>query len=292
VRLLSWMFITCCLAMPAYAQKESLLIGPGDQVHVTVFDTPELDETARVTDSGELPLVLGGTIKLASLTPAAASRAIETDLVRHRIMNTPHVLVTVVSYGTQNVTITGQVVRPGTYPIDTPRPLVDALSLAGGFTELADRHVIVQRRTTGEKVRYLVANNPSDAPYQGEVVYPGDIITVPKTGIVYVLGDVGRPGGYPMNNNDSGLTVLQAVAAAGGTQTSAVPSHARIIRHTDDGGYTEDRLELSDMQKGKKRDFTLEPNDIIYVPFSYFRNAALGLTGIAASASSAIIYAK
>jgi polysaccharide biosynthesis/export protein len=109
---------------------------------------------------------------------------------------------------------------------------------------------------------------------------------------VYVLGDVGRPGGYPMTNNDGTLTVLQAIAAAGGTASSAVPSHTRLIRRTSVGGYQSDPVPFSAMQKGKKPDIQLQSGDIVYVPFSYLRNAALGLTGIAAAATSAVIYTK
>ncbi len=71
---------TFFLTSTLFAQQESLVIGPGDVVHVQVFDTPDLNENARVTDSGELPLVLGGKIKPASLTPGEAARSIEAAL--------------------------------------------------------------------------------------------------------------------------------------------------------------------------------------------------------------------
>ena len=73
MRMLKGIVLAFCLTSTLLAQQESLVIGPGDVVHVQVFDTPELDENARVTDSGELPLVLGGKIKLASLTPSRSS---------------------------------------------------------------------------------------------------------------------------------------------------------------------------------------------------------------------------
>ena len=64
MRLLKGMILACCLSAPLLAQNESLLIGPGDEVNVEVFDTPDLDQNARVTDSGDLPLMLGGTVRL------------------------------------------------------------------------------------------------------------------------------------------------------------------------------------------------------------------------------------
>jgi polysaccharide export outer membrane protein len=275
-----------------FAQEESLVIGPGDEVHVQVFDTPDLDESARVTDAGDLPLVLGGKIKLASLTPIEAARVIEATLIRSHVMYSPRVMVTVTQYATQNVTVFGQVMKPGAYPIDTPRSVVDVLGLAGGLSELADRHVTIERHTNHRQISYYVSNRSDDLLDQKILVNPGDKVVVPKAGIVYVLGDVGRPGGYPMTNNDGTLTVLQAVAAAGGTTSSAVPNHSRLIRRTSVGGYQSDPVPFSAMQKGKKPDIPLQAGDIVYVPFSYLRNAALGITSIAASAAGAAIYTK
>ena len=98
------------------------------------------------------------------------------------------------------------------------------LALAGGLTDLADRHVTIERHTSHRQISYYVSNQPDDLLDQTVMVNPGDKFIVPKAGIVYVLGDVARPGGYPMTNNDGTLTVLQAVAAAGGTASSAVPN--------------------------------------------------------------------
>ena len=290
MRLLKGAFLACCVAAPVWAQQESLVIGPGDEVHVQVFDTPELDENARVTDAGDLPMVLGGKIKLASLTPNQAARTIEAALIQGRVMYSPRVMVTVTQYATENVTVFGQVARPGAYPIETPRPVVDVLGLAGGLTDLADRHVTIERHTSHRQISYYVSNRPEDLLDQKVLVNPGDKVLVAKAGIVYVLGDVARPGGYPMTNNDASLTVLQAVAAAGGTATSAVPSHTRLIRRTAVGGYQSDPVPFSAMQKGKRPDIPLQAGDIVYVPFSYMRNAVLGVTSIAASATGAIIY--
>jgi polysaccharide biosynthesis/export protein len=292
MKMLKGFVLTLLLTSTLFAQQESLVIGPGDEVHVQVFDTPDLNEDARVTDSGELPLVLGGKIKLASLTPVEAARSIEAALISSHVMYYPRVMVTVTQYATQNVTVFGQVVKPGTYPIDTPRSVVDVLGLAGGLTDLADRRVTIERHTSHRQITYYVSNSSDDLLDQKVMVNPGDKVVVPKAGIVYVLGDVGRPGGYPMTNNDGTLTVLQAISAAGGTQGSAVPSHTRLIRRTAAGGYQSDPVPFSAMQKGKKPDIPLQAGDIVYVPFSYLRNAALGLTGIAAAATSAVIYTK
>jgi polysaccharide biosynthesis/export protein len=292
MRMFRGILLACCLTSTLLAQKESLLIGPGDEVEIEVFDTPDLDQNSRVTDSGELSLMLGGKVRLASLTPSEAARTIEEALIKAHVMYYPRVLVTVTQYATQSVTVFGQVARPGNYSIDTPRSVVDVLGLAGGLTDLADRHVTIERHTSHRQIPYYVSNRASDFLDQTVLVNPGDKILVPKAGIVYVLGDVTRPGGYPMTNNDGTLSVLQVVAAAGGTATSAVPNSSKLIRRTAVGGYQSDPVPLSAMQKGKKPDMPLQAGDIVYVPFSYMRNAALGITNIAAAATGAVLYTK
>ena len=292
MRLLKGLLLAGCLTTTLLAQKESMLIGPGDEVNVEVFDTPDLDQNGRVTDAGEFPLMLGGKVRLASLTPIEAARTIEAALISSHVMYYPKVLVTVTQYATQNVTVFGQVNKPGSYSIDTPRSVVDVLGLAGGLTDLADRHVTIERHTSHRQISYYVSNRPGDLQDQTAMVNPGDKLIVPKAGIVYVLGDVGRPGGYPMTNNDGTLTVLQAVATAGGTASSAAPNSSRLIRRTAAGGYQSDPIPFSAMQKGKKPDMPLQAGDIVYVPFSYLRNAALGVTSIAAAATGAALYVK
>jgi polysaccharide export outer membrane protein len=288
------LFVVACFLIPvmSVAQKESLLIGPGDQVHVQVFDTPELDSSSRVDDKGDLPLMMGGTAHVAGLTPAQAANVVEQGLVRRKLMNTPQVLVTVEHYATANVTVFGQVLHPASYEISTARSLTDVLSLAGGFTDLADRHVTIEHHDGSPSETVFVSNDPALDAGEKALVLPGDRVTVPKEGLIYVLGDVNRAGGFPMNNNESGMTVLQAVATAGGTSHTAVPSEARLIRRVNGDNYQNIPLQLSAMQKGKVADMPMQPNDIIYVPFSYMKNAALGLTGIMASATSAAIYVK
>jgi polysaccharide export outer membrane protein len=290
VRMLKGMILACCLTTTVLAQKESILLGPGDEVEVQVFDTPDLNQTARVSDAGEFPLVLGGTVKLASLTPSEAARTIEAALIQSKVMYYPKVLVTVTQFATQSVTVFGQVNKPGAYEIQTPRSVVDVLGLAGGLTDTADRHVTIERHTSHRQISYYVANRSDDLLDQKVMVNPGDKLIVPKAGFVFVLGDVARPGGYAMTNNDGTLTVLQAVAMAGGTASTAAPNSSRLIRRTAVGGYQSDPLHFSAMQKGKKPDIPLQAGDIVYVPFSYLRNAALGITSIAASATGAALY--
>ncbi len=192
-------------------------------------------------------------------------------------------------YAAESVSLIGQFQKPGPVNLTTPRSLLDVIAMGGGLTDVADRNIVIQRRS-GEKLKAFVPNKADAALEQSSVmIYPGDTVIVPKAGIVYVLGDVARPGGYVMNN-DSQLTVLQALAMASGTNRTARENKARLVRRQNDS-LTEQRLELTAMQKGKIPDMPLQPNDIIWVPFSWAKSIAEGASGIAASTSSAAIYA-
>jgi polysaccharide export outer membrane protein len=282
--------ILFCCTVCCFAQTESLTIGPGDVLHLKVLEAPELEQSARVSDAGTLTLMLGGKVQVAGRTPAEAALAIEQALIEGHYVLTPHVSVTTEQTATQNVTILGQVRSPGSYPIGTPRPILDVLALAGGLNELAQRKVTIQRHSTKERVEFVLSNSANAALDANVPVFPGDTVIVPKADVVYVLGDVNRPGGIAMVTNDSKLSALQVISLAGGTPPNAVPSHARLIRKQADGGYVEIPLQISAMQKGKEPDKPLQADDIVYVPFSYTRNMAVGAGSLVGATSSAAIY--
>jgi len=290
-RLTCFSLLVAMVLCPYLFAQESLLIGPGDQLHVQVLDTPELEQHPRVTDSGEIPLVGVGTLKVAGLTPAAAAQKIQDFLISSHFMNHPAVTVTIDQYATQSISVLGQVKLPGVFPITAPRSILDAIALAGGLTDVADRHVTIQRRDRSIKpVTYDLSNDADKAMSDQVQVYPGDIVLVPHAAIAYVLGDVNRPSGIVMQNNHSQLTALEAVSLAGGTHSSAVPSHAKLIRRLPDGGYREISMNFSLIQKGKRPDVVLQPDDVIYIPFSYLRNIGSNASGILAATASASIY--
>jgi polysaccharide biosynthesis/export protein len=272
--------------------QETLLIGPGDTLHVQILDTPEMEQHPRVTDAGEIPVIGIGNVKVAGLTPGEAATKIRERLISMHYMNHPDVSVTVDQYATQTVSVLGQVKTPGAYAITTPRSILSIVALAGGLTDSADYRITIQRRDTSQPpVSYTVSNDARAAIKDEILVYPGDTVVVPKAGLAYVLGDVRKPGGFVMQNNHSQLTALEAVALAGGTAPSAVPSHARLIRRSPEGGYQDIDVNFSAMQKGQKPDLVLEADDVLYIPFSYIKNIASNASGIVASTSSAALYA-
>jgi polysaccharide export outer membrane protein len=290
MKLLKAFLISIATAVACFAQAESLLIGPGDDLKVVVFDTPEMNQEVRVTDAGEIPLLFIGNVKVATLTPGQAARAIEDTLKSKQLMIHPQVSVAVEQYATQQVSVMGEVQKPGVYNITAPLPVIKVLSDAGGLTTVADRNITIQRHDDPQRtVKYFFSNNSADALQTSVMVYPGDIVMVPKAGIVYVLGDVSRPGGYTISDNNSQMTVLEAIATAGGTNNTAIVSKTRLVRTTTNG-ISEIPIPLGDMQKGKQPDMRLQASDVLYIPFSYMKHFVVNGSQIAASAASAVIY--
>jgi polysaccharide export outer membrane protein len=283
--------IFTALALSCVAQTaESLLIGPGDFIDIKIFDTPEMAQKVRVTDAGTVRLELIGELKLAGETPISAAKVVERALIDTNMMRNPQVTVTVEEYATLDVSVLGQVKNPGNYPIATPQSVLKVLTLAGGLTDIADRNVTIQRHhDISQEIKYYVANNADQALSNSVVVYPGDIVVVPKAAVVWVMGDVAKPGGYAIATNDSRLTVLQAIAMAGSANKTAMQSHVKLIRKTLQG-QQELPIQLSAIQKGKQPDLILQPDDVLYVPFSWMKNTAVSAASIAASTSSAAIY--
>jgi polysaccharide biosynthesis/export protein len=272
------------------AQNESLLIGPGDLLHLQVYDTPEMEQRARVTDAGAIPFSFLGSVSVSGLTPAQAAGQIEQRLMAAGIMLHPQVTVRVEAYATQNASVMGQVQKPGIYEIDTSRKVVEVLAMAGGLTDMADRHITIERfGPAKQRVDYYFSNAAADAFSADPMVYPGDTVIVPKAAVVYVLGDVSKPGGYPISTNNSRMTVLQAIALAGYANHTASVGKSKLVRETP-AGVKEIDLPVTEMQKGKKADVALLPDDVIYVPFSFARNLGVNSQGILASAASAVIY--
>ena len=289
-----WYFLLLFLFLSATthltAQNESLLIGRGDLLHLQVYDTPEMEQHARVTDSGSIPFSFLGTVSVSGLTPAQAAEQIEHRLVAAGIMLHPQVTVRVEAYATQNASVMGQVQKPGSYEIDTGRKVVEVLAMAGGLLDIADRHITIQRfGAAQQKVEYYYSNSALTALSEDPMVYPGDTVIVPKAAVVYVLGDVSKPGGYPISTNNSTMTVLQAIALAGYANHTAAVGKSKLVRETP-AGVVEIDLEVNAMQKGKKPDVALLADDVVYVPFSFMRNIGINGQGILASATSAAIY--
>jgi polysaccharide biosynthesis/export protein len=260
-------------------------IGPGDLISVTVYNVPELNSKARVGNSGDVYLPLIDYVHLADLTVEEAQALLEKRLADGGFVRNPHVTIFVDESQSQGVSVVGEVGKPGIYPNAGDRKLYDVLSLAGGFTPTASRKISIIRRNNPQPINLDLPRNLADDLSGNVDIEPGDTITVPRAPIIYVVGDVARPSGLLVDNGS--LTVLQAIALAGGTNKTAKLGSVRILRKGPTG-MTETEVRLKKMLEAKSPDVTLQANDILFVPVSGGRVLAARTFEAAMSAATAV----
>ena len=262
------------------AQDSTVRLGVGDLLEVSVYNVPELSSKARVNDGGDLYLPLIDYVHLAGLTADQAQSVIEKRLQDGGFVKGPHVSIFVDQYASQGVSLLGEVARPAVYPVMGQQRLFDLISAAGGLTEKSGRSATITHRNQPDKpVVVPVSRNLSDNPASNVEVFAGDTVIVRTADIVYVVGDVARPTGLLIDRGT--LTVLQAMALAGGTTRTSKPNGAKII-HKGPSGMTETHVELKKILQAKAPDVTMSPDDILFVPSSAFKtsiqdNASLAL---------------
>jgi polysaccharide export outer membrane protein len=250
----------------------SLRLGVGDMLEMSVYGVPELSTKTRVGSNGDVYLPLVDYVHVAGLTAEEAQGVIEKRMTDGGFLKSPHVTLFVDNYLSQGASILGEVAKPGVYPILGQQRLFDLVSAAGGFTDKAGRSISITHRNQPDKpVTVPIARNLADNPDSNVDVSPGDTVIVRKADIVYVVGDVGRPSGFLMDNGT--LTVLQAIALAGGTTKTAKLGGAAIIRKGPTG-MTQTPVRLKQMLSAKAPDMPLQADDILFVPTSTAKLAA------------------
>jgi polysaccharide export outer membrane protein len=252
----------------------AILISPGDQISVEVFDIPDLSvESARVSQDGTVSLPVAGPIHVAGMTADQAAQYIEHELVVQGLVLHPTVTVSLGQSVGQGATIMGQVANPGIYPTYGSRRLLDMLTLAGGVTPSAGKLVtIIHRNDPHHPVHIGLAQNSAGLRAQvNPIIQPGDTVVVAKAGIIYMVGAVGHPGGYLINNNEH-LTLMQALALAGGNAPAAKLRSAILLRKVPNG--TEAiHLNLKKIYENKQADLLVADGDILYLPSSIVKSA-------------------
>jgi polysaccharide export outer membrane protein len=269
--------------MAGQALPSTLRLGAGDLLEVNVYNVPELSTKARVGNSGDVYLPLVDYVHVADLTVEEAQALIEKRLVDQGFLRNAHVTIFVDESANQGVTVIGEVLRPGVYPLLGDRKLYDLISAAGGFSQMAGRKVsIIRQRDPSSPITVNLPRNLADDLQDNIEILPGDTISVPKAPIVYVVGDVGHPAGLLIDNGT--LTVLQALALAGGTNHTAKLHGVCIIRKGPNG-MVSTRVPLKKMLEAKAPDENLQADDILFVPLSGVRVAAA--QGMSAAISAA-----
>jgi polysaccharide export outer membrane protein len=278
------------LATRARSRPVDTPIGTGDLLHIDVFDVPELSREVRVSDTGDIsyPLI-PGRITAAGTTPFQLEERLEQLLIENGLVSHPQVSVFVKEQNSQPVSIVGAVNHPMVYQIIRQTTLLELLAAAGGITDDAGSFILVTRPTQAgtAKVEPASAKGDPDPDPQtitirlqdllesGDAafnifVYGGDAVSVPRAGIVYVLGSgVAQPGGYVMQSRGEQITVLKALALAHGLNTYAKADDAVILRNNPTTGQKDQiPVHIKQIEKHKEEDVALKSNDILYIPDS------------------------
>lgn len=263
----------------------ALLIGPGDELEIAVYGAADLSEHTHVSAGGNIAMPLIGEVRVAGLSSSEAEGAIQAQLRRNNILTNPQVSVYVKEYTNSGISVAGEVNKPGFYSVLGPHRLFDVLQAAGGPTERASNTVVISHRGQKEATTYTLSKDPTEMATSNLDLQPGDTVVVPRAGIVYVLGEINKPGGYVMNST-GGVTVLQLVAVAGGTTHLASAGKTRLLRKTDTG-FQQQQVDLKKLLRGKIHDIPVENEDIVYVPTSGVKEAVSAslLVGTAATAA-------
>src|ERR1700674_5002841 len=271
------------------ADSSRVRVGPGDLLAVKVFDVDELTQDVRVSDRGDAALTFVGRLHLAGLTTGEVQTLVENRLRDGNFVREPQVSVLIEEDGTQGVSVLGEGAKPGVYPVLGPRNLLDVIALASGLTPMAAHEATIKRRQGIEVLTASLSYNPSELLASNIELWPGDTVIVPKAGIVYVIGDVGRPGGFLMENNGR-VSLLEAVALASGVNRTAALSKVRIIRKTP-AGYEDTPIDLKRILQGKTADIALQREDIVYIPSSAARSLLFRAPEVLqAAAASSVVY--
>jgi polysaccharide biosynthesis/export protein len=207
-------------------------------------------------------------------------------------LRNPQVNILIKEFATQGISVLGEVIKPGIYPLLGSRRLFDALSMAGGTTIRAGNTAVITHRDQPSTPEVLtLARDPKEAARQNIELQPGDTVMVVKSGIVYVSGDVKIPGGYAIESNES-LTVLQAIALAQGLNPTASMKSVRIIRKNS-GSLQEIPVELKQIMQAKAPDVALQNDDVLFIPNSASKSAARrSLESIVQVATGLAIYRR
>lgn len=273
------------------ASPQDYRIGFDDVLDINVFEAQELNREVRVSSAGEISLPLLNSVHVAGLTPREVELVLQ-ELLRRKYMKDPHVSVFVREMQSHPVSVLGAVRKPGVFQVRGSKTLLEILSLAEGLADDAGETVIIMRGAGlqnpagSDPERATSAENAGDSQasdivqvnlknlldssdvHQNPMVNPGDIVKVLRAGIVYVVGEVQRPGGFTMKSNEK-MSVLQVIALSGGLTRTAAKSGARIIRTDEQSGEREQTpINLGKILAGKAPDPMLEAKDIVFVPNS------------------------
>jgi polysaccharide biosynthesis/export protein len=271
--------------------RSTYLLGPGDELE---FSGPELDEPNNkpnpIDGDGYVQVPLLGRVKVAGLTVQQCERELNKRLGVY--IHNPAIAVNVKELRSQPVSILGAVNAAGVHQVQGRKTLLEMLSLAGGIRSDAGYRVRITRQldsgciplpnatldaSGGFSVAEVNLKDIMEAknPQENIAILPHDVISVPKAEMVYVIGEVRRSGGFVLGEHES-ISVLQALSLAEGLNGTADTRHAKVLRLKHDADQREElAVDVKDVLTGKKADFALQGDDILFIPGSTGKKAAL-----------------
>ncbi|HYW36628.1 MAG TPA: polysaccharide biosynthesis/export family protein [Terriglobales bacterium] len=274
------------LQSPRLLANSNVKLGIGDLIEISVFGVPDLSTKTRISGSGDVYLPLIDYVHIAGLTTDEAQELIQKRLEDGGFVRGPHVSIFVDESASQAIMMVGEVGRPGAYPAIGERRLFDLISAAGGLTDKAGRNVTIEHRgDPGQKVELQLSSNLAEDTKNNVDVFPGDLIIVSRAGIVYVVGDVQHPSGFLIEDN--ALSVLKALALAGGSTRTSALSKTRILRQTPNG-VQEIPVNLKKVLYAKAPDMALVKGDILFIPGSAAKAAGYRSADAAMSLSTSL----
>ncbi|HTR97116.1 MAG TPA: polysaccharide biosynthesis/export family protein, partial [Candidatus Acidoferrales bacterium] len=262
------------VALVAPARAEDYVLGSGDVIAVSVWLHPELERTLTINEDGNVTLPPVGDIKAAGFTTKQLSDKI-ADRLSSYLRQTTTVTVTVTTYMSQSVFVTGGVAKPGHYGFERIPTIIDVLGQAGGAVPGSDLSQVQILRKEGDS-RKVINADLTTAIRTGDTsslpeLKVGDTIVVPGASApgataaaegVGVLGEVAKPGVYPAG---TGLDIWTALAYAGGVTPRGNWKNVRMLKKSE-GGQTMTTLNLRDaLDHGTRSPVVLGPGDVVVV---------------------------
>lgn len=244
----------------APARAAEYVLGPGDVIRITVYQSPDLSLETRIAENGQITFPLIGTVNVGGQSLAATEQRIGQMLRDGGFVNKPQVNILLVTARSAQISILGQVAKPGRYPIEIVNSKVsEMIAAAGGVLPTGSDTVSVSGTRAGKPVKFdidlpqVLAGRSNDAP-----VAAGDILYVDRAPTFYIYGEVQRPGNYRL---ERGMTVLQALAQGGGLTQRGTERGLRINRRDDKGVLNEVRPKMDDL---------VQRDDVLYIRESIF----------------------
>ncbi len=267
------------------AVASEYVLGSGDQLTIHVADLEGLtDRPLTVDPSGLIDLPLAGRVQAAGLTIPELKAELVSKLSKY--ISKPEVAINLAVSGSQPVSVIGEVNNPGVHQLDGTKRLLEVLSLSGGVKADAGPRVLVTREKkwgsiTGTDKRVDPATGDTTAsfsldalmasrtPEDNIIVFPDDVISVPRADLVYVVGDVKKAGGFQLSTHETVL-LTQALTLAEGLGPDSAAHNARILRPVPGGDGTPRQIpvDISKIFAGKSPDVLLYANDVLFIPVS------------------------